>query len=121
VTLCGAGEVVLVAASDAPSFDVAVALSVVGPEGRAVQVASGHARLDGAPGVVRVALRATCCTVAAGQAVRLSVAGAAFPGFAVNPGTGVAAPEFTAEAERTVTIGIVTGGGSWLELPVLPA
>jgi predicted acyl esterase len=54
-------------------------------------------------------------------AVRLSVAGAAFPGFAVNPGTGAAALDFTAEAERTVTIGIATGGGSWLELPVLPA
>jgi putative CocE/NonD family hydrolase len=84
--------------ADAPSFDVACSLSLVTPDGRAIVLATGFRRVAGPSGRHRVALHATCCTVAAGHALRLSVQAAAWPAFAVNPGTGTR-PELAHAAE----------------------
>jgi len=120
-TLCGRFLAELHAEADQPSFDLAVVLSVVSPDGaRAMTLAHGHIRCD-APGLVRVPLRAGFCTVPAGHALRLSVAGAAFPAYAVNPGTGAAAADFQLDEERIISIAIRHGGAtaSRLLLPVL--
>ena len=66
-------------------------------------------------------LRATFCTVPPGHALRLSIAGSAFPAYAVNPGTGAAAIDYRLEEERIITITLRHGGAtpSRLLLPVL--
>lgn len=120
LTLCGRIAAELHADADQPSFDLSVVLSVVAPDGRAMTLAHGHVRRD-APGLVRVPLRASFCTVPAGHALRLSIAGAAFPAYAVNPGNGAATAEFRGAEERTISIAILHGGTrpSCLLLPML--
>jgi len=120
LTLCGRITAEIMAEADQPSFDLSVVLSIVSPDGRTMTLAHGHARCD-APGLIRVPLRATLCTVPAGHALRLSVAGAAYPAYAVNPGTGAAVADYRAEEERIITIALRHGGasGSRLVLPVL--
>jgi len=120
LTLCGRIAAEIHAEADQPSFDLSVVLSIVAPDGRAMTLTQGHIRRD-APGMVRVPLRATFCTVPAGHALRLSVAGAAFPAYAVNPGTGAATAEFRGAEERIISIALRHGGAtpSRLLLPVL--
>jgi predicted acyl esterase len=79
-------------------------------------VTQGHARIDAPHGPVELPMRAVCVTVPAGHALRLSLAGAATPSYAVNPGTGAAAADFTAADERVITIAI-RHHGSRLILP----
>ena len=43
---------------------------------------------DAAIGETYVPMRATCATVTPGEALRLSIAGACFPAFPINPGNG---------------------------------
>lgn len=109
--LCGRVRAVLHAEADQPSFDLSATLSTVAPDGRAWTLTHGYRRCD-APGELEVPMRAACATVPAGHALRLSVAGASFPAYAVNPGDGRPASEFTAEAERVTTITLRHGGGA---------
>jgi predicted acyl esterase len=113
-TLRGSVRAELSLASDRPSHDVCCVLSVVFADGRVVSLTSGYLRVadSTAPSQRCVDMRATFCTVPAGAALRLSVQAAAFPAFAVNPGTG-RRPEDAATAEAvTTTIAIATGAGS---------
>ena len=74
--------------ADTPSFNVSAMLGTVDGQGRCWNLSQGHGRFTGggtAPH--RVAVRAVTATVPAGHALRLSLAGANFPGL-VNPGTG---------------------------------
>ena len=115
--LCGRVRAELEASADQPSFDLNVTLSMVDPQGRAWNLTQGHARRDEA-GWCEVAMRATCATVPAGHCLRLSVAGACYPGHPVNPGDGSAAADFTMARERIITLSIKTGQ-SRLVLPVV--
>ncbi len=87
VLFAGDVRAVLDIAADAPDFDVSCTLSRVTPDGRSVGLAGGHGRRS-TPGLAEIAMRATCLTLQPGERLRLSVAGAAFPAFPVNPGTG---------------------------------
>ncbi len=116
VFLCGAVSAVLTAEADQPSFDIDAVLSMVAPDGRAWTLTQGHVRCDDAPDVAAVPMRAVCVTVPAGHALRLSLAGAAFPSYAVNPGSGAPATDFTSADERVITIAI-RHGASRLVLP----
>ncbi len=82
--LCG--EVVLhlsCGASFAP-FDVVASLSVVSPSGETIVLCTGVRRNDtAAVAALELSLPAVCVTLAAGQALRLSLQGAAAPMFAV--------------------------------------
>ena len=102
--LIGAVAAELNVEADQPSHDLACTLSIVSPDGRAMTLASGFLRVrDGATaGPRRVSLHHTCCTVPPGAALRLSVQAAAWPAFAVNPGTG-GDPERTPIMEAAVT------------------
>jgi putative CocE/NonD family hydrolase len=121
--LAGRVAATLFVATEAPSYDLHVTLSLVEPDGRAYGLACGHLRVgnDG-PGVPRrLALRALCCTVTPGQALRLSVQAAAWPAFAVNPGTG-AVPEATPpEHHAIVTLALrhEAGAESVVEVPLV--
>ncbi|HZV08177.1 MAG TPA: hypothetical protein VFF94_00410, partial [Novosphingobium sp.] len=55
---------------------------------------------------------ATCCTIAPGEALRLSIAAAAFPAYPVNPGTGAASIDTPRHAARIITLGLATGAGT---------
>ena len=107
--LAGAIRVELDIAADAPDFDVSVVLSRVRPNGQVLAFAEGYCRA-GAAGPVRIAMRGTCLTLPAGEALRLSVAGAAFPAFPVNPGTGQDPTRARAIDARIVTLRLRHGG-----------
>ena len=109
--LCGRVHAVLHAEADQPSFDLSATLSTLALDGRAWTLTAGHRRCD-SPGEIEVPMRAACATVPAGHALRLSVAGASFPAYAVNPGDGRPAAEFVAEAERVITITLRHGGAA---------
>lgn len=100
--LAGDVRVALDIAADAPDFDVACTLSRV----RGAQViafAEGYRRVS-APGPVEIPMRATCLTLQPGDALRLSIAGAAFPAFPVNPGTGEDPTRARAIGARVITL-----------------
>lgn len=123
LTLAGEVSVVVSISADQPCFDISAVLSRVTPDGAAFNLTQGHARVEatevGAP--VRVVMRATCATINRGDALRLSIAAANFPAFAVNPGTGAAPHEVRLIDCRITTLSVTTGGasGSFLELPVV--
>lgn len=118
--LCGRVRAELWVEADQPSFDLSVVLSMVAPDGRVWNLTQGHRRAS-ASGRVDVSLRATCATVPAGHALRVSVAGACFPAYSVNPGTGSPAHEAQAEDERVITLRIGHGGttASHISLPAV--
>ena len=111
-----AGEVTLElwCHADRPSFDVSAVLSRVGPDGRPFNITQGHLRLvDGdVTNPVTVSLRATCCRVAAGERLRLSIAGACFPACDVNPGTGARTGEARLIDQQTTTIFVDSGAAT---------
>jgi putative CocE/NonD family hydrolase len=91
--LLGTFRLQLRVSADQPSFDLCAALSEVSPDGRSVrQLSTGVARFGpaeaAAAGPRRLALQPLATLVAAGQRLRLSLAAAAWPLIAVNPGDG---------------------------------
>jgi putative CocE/NonD family hydrolase len=107
----------------AASHDLHATLSLVEPDGRALTLTAGHLRVAdaGAPGPRRIAMRGVCCTLRPGQRLRLSLQAAAWPAFAVNPGTG-SRPEASAAMQAQVIVLALRHGAerpSRLRLPVL--
>lgn len=121
--LCGRVEAELWVEADQPSFDVSVVLAMVDPDGHSWNLTQGHARFanDIASEPRRVAMRATAVTVPAGHALRLSIAGASFPAFPVNPGTGGSPWHTRAADERVIVMTLRHGGAapSRVWLPVV--
>jgi putative CocE/NonD family hydrolase len=118
-----AGDVELVATvrSDQPSFDLSAVLSRVSSDGRAFNLTQGYRRIEApAPSVVHVGMRALCATIPAGDALRLSLAGADFPAFPLNPGDGAQPANARAIDNQTITLIVRSGGDAptHLELPV---
>ena len=113
LTLAGAPRAALDVSSDRPSFDLHLTLAMVTPQGAAIHICDAH-RADAAAG--EIALGPCCHTLPAGARLRLSVQAAAYPAFAVNPGTGARAPQAGAlEAEVTT---LILRAPSRLTLPV---
>jgi hypothetical protein len=126
--------------ADALSFDISAILSEVLPDDRVMNLTQGHicvmphsgkspetsqsASLDEGsitkPRLVEVALQPTCFTLPAGHALRLSVAAACFPAYAVNPGTGTPAGQSRLIEQRIITLQLLHGSSypSCLELPL---
>jgi len=91
--LLGTFRLRLRVSADQPSFDLCAALSEVSPDGGAVrQLTTGLARFGptaaAGDGPRSLALQPLATLVAAGQRLRLSLAAAAWPQIAVNPGDG---------------------------------
>lgn len=120
--LCGRVAASLALQADQPSFDIDAVLSMVTPDGRAWTMTQGHARIDNPGRHCELPMRAICVTVPAGHALRLSLAAACTPSYAVNPGSAAAAADFLAADERAITIAVRHGGGalSGIVLPVVP-
>ena len=98
--------------ADAPSFDVSAVLSEVRADGRVLPFGQGHARVDAtcSTAPLRLPLRATCMRVRQGHALRLSVAAACVPAYALNPGTGAEAGEARLIDARIITLTVKSGG-----------
>lgn len=122
LTLAGDVDLVLSVRADQPCFDVSAVLARITAEGRAFNLTQGHCRIEApAPDGVRIGMRATCATLQSGDLLRLSLAGANFPAFAVNPGTGAPPAEARLIDNRIVSLFVMSGGAvpTRLELPVV--
>lgn len=121
LTLAGDVELVAAVRADQPCFDVSAVLSRITPEGRAFNLTQGHARVEAPAPDARIGMRALCATLSVGDALRLSLAGANFPAFAVNPGTGAPAADARLVDNRIISLFVTSGGATptRLELPVL--
>ncbi len=108
--------------ADAISHDLCAVLSQVTADGRCLTMTQGYLRVADArsAGPRVVAMRAMCATVPAGAALRLSLQGASFPAFAVNPGTGAGTDNGRLFDCRVITLSLHGGGerASRLLLPV---
>lgn len=121
-----AGEVAarLWLACDAPSFDVCCTLSRVTRSGQVLVLTQGYRHVGGAASrhrALEIPMRATCASIAPGEALRLSIAAACFPAYPVNPGTGRDPTDAAVDEAQIITIGVRHGGsfGSHLTLPVV--
>ena len=123
LTLAGRSEVRLPISSDRASFDVCCVLSKVGAGGEVVTLCDGYLHVPRAEAnnLVIVPLKATCITLAPGEALRLSLSAAAFPAFPVNPATGSDPTRSTSVEALITTLAIKVGGdaGAYLQASVI--
>jgi putative CocE/NonD family hydrolase len=123
IELVGEPEVELELSCDRPSFDLCCILSLVTPDERVLQISSGYAHYRAATaGRYKLKLATTCATLKKGERLRLSIAGADYPAYPVNPGTGED-PVSTPKTHAVVTTIAVWHGPSrpsLLRLPVGP-
>jgi len=89
-------------------------------DGRVFNLTQGYRRVEegGDTRPLGIGMRAVCATVPAGNRIRLSLAGACFPAFPVNPGTGAEAAETRLVDCRTITL-TFHAAGTRLLLPVI--
>jgi uncharacterized protein len=121
LTLAGEIELTLFVGADQPCFDVSAVLSRVTPNGLAFNLTQGHCRIEHGHEPTRIGMRATCATLPTGDSLRLSLAGANFPAFAVNPGTGASPAEARQIDNRIIRLCVRSSGAapSHLELPII--
>jgi uncharacterized protein len=120
IEVVGEPEVELDLTCDRPSFDLSCILSLVTSDERVFQISSGYAHYRVATaGRYRLKLAATCTTLRKGERLRLSIAGADYPAYPVNPGTGED-PVSTPKTHAVVTTIAVWHGPSRLSLLRLP-
>jgi uncharacterized protein len=109
--------------SAAPSFDLCAVLSQVQPDGCVYPIAQGYRRVESGESTtpLSITLQATCIQIPAGHALRLSLSGACFPAYPVNPGTGAAAQDARSVSAQIITIEIASDADrpSRVILPVL--
>ena len=118
-----AGEVWLEIFCEAstPSFDLSAVLSEVHADGKVYNFTQGYIRVDLPQSPVRFTLQATCIKLTAGHSLRLSLSGACFPAYPVNPGTGQHPKMATLLEAKIITLSIACGGShlSKIALPIL--
>ena len=98
--------------ADAPSFDVSCVLSRVDPHGGTMPLAQGYRLVTSGTNLneaIEIPLRATCATIKPGERLRLSIAGACFPAYPVNPGTGKNSTAASSAEARIITLGVRHG------------
>jgi hypothetical protein len=111
LTIAGAISVELYIEADTPSFDVCAVLSEVYPDGRVLCVSQGYCRVDGSPSPIEIPCQAIAQRIARGQRLRLSVSGACFPAYPVNPGTGQRPAEARAIDAQPIALTLRSGKG----------
>jgi putative CocE/NonD family hydrolase len=126
IQVAGDGGVRLYCRADAPSFDISAIVSVVYPDGRVMNMTQGHSWIQPVPEdsaeamqTVVVPLQSTCFTIPAHHALRLSLAAACFPAYAVNAGTGTHPGQGRLIDQRIITLQVCHGPSypSRLSLP----
>ncbi len=126
LTLVGTAIATLYCQADAPSFDLSVVLSEVHSDGRVINLTQGQCRVDHSealnsdPQGVTLPLQPTACTLLPGHRLRLSVAAACFPAYAVNSGTGARPGDCPQIDYRVITVTLAHGAvyPSCIKLPL---
>jgi hypothetical protein len=102
-------------AADQPGFDLCAALAKVAPGGAAQQLSTGVARQLGddclEPAWREVRLQPLLLHLRPGERLRLSLAAAAWPQVAVNPGTGERPWGGSGPDHRVITLALESAGG----------
>jgi len=126
LAMVGTPTATLYCQADAPSFDLSIVLSEVYGDGRVMPLTQGYCRVNpdetsSMPQAVTVALQPTACTLAPGHRLRLSVAAACFPAYAVNSGTGARPGDCPQIDYRVITVTLSHGADypSCVRLPGL--
>lgn len=123
LTLAGRVKAHVAVCSDRASFDLCCVLSKIAADGQVTTLCDGYRHVAQAQsyGRLSVPLKATCITLAPGEALRLSLSAAAFPAFPVNPGHGGDPASSTSAEALITTLAIKIGGaaGAYLEASIL--
>ncbi|HYP04419.1 MAG TPA: CocE/NonD family hydrolase [Cyanobium sp.] len=124
--LLGEPLLTLVVEADQPGFDLCIALSRVSADGTGVrQLATGVARFLGEgclePMERQVRLQPLFASLDPGERLRLSVAAAAWPQIAVNPGDGTLPRGGSGPRHRAISLTLHLKGSRLLLLPLLPS
>jgi putative CocE/NonD family hydrolase len=112
--------------SDAPSTDFIVKLIDVWPDGTALNICDGIARVPaGLLDEIRwndvvVELGATAMRFAAGHRLRVHIQSTSFPRFDINPNTGEQARVASVQRPATQSVAIGSSHPSLVELPIPP-
>lgn len=121
LVLAGEPEVELYCECNQASFDLSLVLCEVSPDGRSVNLTEGYRRV--APGEetlpIRVTLRPLSARLAAGRALRLSIALASWPAHPLNTGDGTPSTEERI-IDAPITTLVVRHGGSEASRLLLP-
>ncbi|MFZ0409223.1 MAG: CocE/NonD family hydrolase [Cyanobium sp.] len=118
--LLGEPRLRLIAWADQPGFDLWASLSVLTPDGAVQQLCTGGLRRLGNQCLIsqpaELALQPLDATLQAGECLRLSLAPAAWPAFALNPGDGSLPRGGVGPQHRVITIELdLSGSRFWLE------
>jgi hypothetical protein len=120
VSLLGIPEVFLEVTSDTPSFDLSVVLAEVRPDGSVYNLSQGYGRFASDPQPrVHFPLQALAACIPSGHCLRLSISGASFPAYDVNPGTGQSSTEAGLIDQQVITLTLALGN-SYCRLPIGP-
>ncbi|MEP0869221.1 CocE/NonD family hydrolase [Trichocoleus desertorum AS-A10] len=97
--------------ADQPSFDLCVVLSEIKPNGSVYNLTQGYMRVNPGQTIapLTIPLQATCVQIAQGNALRLSISGACFPAYPVNPGTGAFPAKTRLIDSQIITVAIASG------------
>ena len=119
----GRPQLTIAVEADQPSFDLCAALSVVERAGESVlQLSTGMVRCHrptGGSRVTVVQLQPLLASLAAGQSLRLSLAGAAWPQIAVNPGNGSQPMGPSGASHRVISLRLDLAGSRLELMPLL--
>jgi putative CocE/NonD family hydrolase len=88
LTVCGVPELRIHVNGDRPSFDLAVTVSQITKSDQVLPFSHGYYHSPQGSARLTIPLQATCITLAKGDRLRVSISGASFPAYPVNPGTG---------------------------------
>ncbi|MCT0254045.1 CocE/NonD family hydrolase [Synechocystis sp. CS-94] len=121
LTICGVPKIFLTVESDRLSFDVAVSLAQVTNTGEVFALSHGYCTSCEQKANLEIFLQAICVTLSPGDRLRISLAGASFPAYAVNPGTGEKAIFTRLIDQQIITVALVNNGNvnNYLRLPTL--
>ncbi|EDZ91968.1 MULTISPECIES: CocE/NonD family hydrolase [Oscillatoriales] len=95
--------------ADSPSFDLCAILSEVRSDGSVWNFTQGYIRVNQPTTPIRIDLQPTCICIPQSHQIRLSLSGACFPAYPVNPGTGQPPSQTRLIDGRIITISLKSG------------
>lgn len=126
LTLMGTPTATLYCCADNPSFDLSLVLSEVHSDGRVMHLTQGYRRVTVCdlaaeePEAIALPLQPTAYTLFPGHRLRLSVAAACFPAYAVNSGTGQPPGDCDQIDHQIISVTLASGAlyPSRIDLPI---
>lgn len=113
-TLCILGEAIVEVYVQASthSFDLCAILSQVQPDGRVYNFTQGYLCVTEPQSYQQIRLQSTCIQLPIGSSLRLSLSGACFPAYPVNPGTGQNPGQTRLIDAQIISFSLQSGGAS---------